>query len=136
MANALILSLCVLLVPVNEKRIDSLNATVGEFDDRINSTETVVENVSQEVVDLSLDVEELSNTVGQYDEQIEELQDNITETNIRINETDEHHKELRNDFEYLKYDFRSFTNEISKWQIDVDERLNQTETQIQGIKSI
>ena len=33
----------------------------------------------------------------------------------------------------LKYDFRSFTNEISKWQIDIDDRLSETEDQIQGI---
>ena len=39
----------------------------------------------------------------------------------------------RNDFEYLKYDFRSFTNEISKWQIDVDDRLSEAENQIKGI---
>ena len=39
----------------------------------------------------------------------------------------------RNDFEYLKYDFRSFTNEISKWQIDVDDRSSEAENQIKGI---
>ena len=57
----------------------------------------------------------------------------MTDTNRKIDEVDEYQKELRNDFEYLKYDFRSFTYEISKWQIDVDERLSETEDQIQGI---
>ena len=43
------------------------------------------------------------------------------------------------DFEYLKYDFRLFTNEISKWQITIDEQLigtvelyNELPTKISG----
>ena len=119
-------------IEANEIRIDSLNATVGQFDERIDNIEAVVGSVSDEVENLSGNVEELSNTVGHYDDQIESLQVNMTETNSKMDEVEEHHKELRNDFEYLKYDFRSFTHEMSKWQIDVDERLNQTENQIQG----
>ena len=57
----------------------------------------------------------------------------MTDLENQIDVVDEHQRELRNDFEYLKYDFRSFTNQISKWQIDVDERLTATEDQIQGI---
>ena len=41
---------------------------------------------------------------------------------------------MRYDFEYLKYDFRLFTVEMSKWQIDVDERFSKIEEQIQGIQ--
>ena len=112
-------------IGANEIRIDSLSATVDGLDKRINNTEAIVGNLSQEL-------EELSNTVEQYDEQIDSLQVNMTEANSKIDLVEEHHKELRNDFEYLKYDFRSSQYEISKWQINVDERLNQTENQIQG----
>ena len=111
-----------------ERFAGSLSNTVDENTNRIE----VVENVSDEVENHSKDIEELSSTIGQYDDQIDSLQVNITVANSRIDEVEQHHKDLRNDFEYLKYDFRSFTNEISKWQIDVDERLNQTENQIQG----
>ena len=42
----------------------------------------------------------------------------------------------RNDFEYLKYDFRSFTNEISKWQIAVDDRLSSVEDLLSDVEDL
>ena len=84
-------------------------------------------------------MEEIFDIIEFYDEQIEILQNNSTEThneieNIKILE--ENHQKLRNDHENLKYDFRSFTLEISQWQINFDERLNKTESQIQDLNQI
>ena len=103
---------------------ESISA-VDNYNDRIELN-------SNSIKSLNLSFEGLHDAIGEYDEQIESLQTNLTEANSKIDEVDEHQKELRNDFEYLKYDFRSFTNEISKWQIDIDERLSETEDQIQG----
>lgn len=93
---------------------------------------------SIKILDSSLDdavenLDEIEHRIDRNEIEIESLQSNMTDTNRKIDEVGEHQRELRNDFEYLKYDFRSFTNEISKWQIDVDERLSATEDQIQGI---
>merc|ERR1712131_448562 len=82
---------------------------------------------SDEIEELRTSLAELSDQMDAYAIQLEDLSTNMTEANHQINQVDQAHKELRNDFEYLKYDFRSFTNEISKWQIDVDERISETE---------
>ena len=41
--------------------------------------------------------------------------------------------QIRDDFEYLKYDLRIFFIQITQWQIDVTERLSKAESQIKGI---
>ena len=41
--------------------------------------------------------------------------------------------QIRDDFEYLKYDLRIFFIQITQWQIDVTERLSEAESQIKGI---
>ena len=110
-------------IELNSNSIKSLNSSfayaVDYLDDRIDRNEDKIGSLGA-VIDGLYDV------IGEYDDQIEM-------NNNKINEVDERHKELRNDFEYLKYEFRYFTIEISNWQIDVDTRLNKTEDQIQGI---
>ena len=95
----------------------------------IGSLQEFDQTVTEDLNNLAGDIADLGEKT-QLD--IDALQQNMTEANSKLDKVEEHHKELRNDFEYHKYDYRSFTNEISKWQIDVDERLNQTEIQIQG----
>ena len=112
--------------------IDELRSSLAELNDHLDDVGIAIEELSQEMINLTEGVDELNDVVEQYDEQIESLQVNMTEANNQINQVDQAHRQLRNDFEYLKYDFRSFTNEISKWQIDVDERLSVTENQLQG----
>ena len=71
-------------------------------------------------------VKELSGDVEEYardnDNRIELLESDITDA---VNEIDD-----------VQKDFQSFTVTISQWQITVDERLDQTEDQIQDLNEI
>ena len=120
----------------NEADIESLDVAFEEMSEQILNNENVVANLSFEVLNLSDDIEEIFSFFEVYDEEIEVVQKNLTEANTKIENLEENHKELRNDFEILKGDFRSFAIEISQWQINVDDRLNQTETQIQDLNQI
>ena len=120
----------------NEADIESLDVAFEEMSEKILNNENVVANLSFEVLNLSDDIEEIFSFFEVYDEEIEVVQKNLTEANTKIENLEENHKELRNDFEILKGDFRSFAIEISQWQINVDDRLNQTETQIQDLNQI
>ena len=120
----------------NEADIESLDVAFEEMSEKILNNENVVANLSFEVLNLSDDIEEIFSLFEVYDEQIEVVQKNLTEANTKIENLEENHQELRNDFEILKGDFRSFAIEISQWQINVDDRLNQTETQIQDLNQI
>ena len=114
------------MIEQNLNNITEIQESIEAIDDRI-------EENSNNIKYLNSSIDLLYAIIGEYDDQIESLQTNVVEVDSKIGEVEEHQKELRNDFEYLKYDFRSFTNEISKWQIDVDERLSGTEDHIQGI---
>ena len=120
----------------NEADIESLDVAFEEMSEKILNNENVVANLSFEVLNLSDDIEEIFSFFEVYDEEIEVVQKNLTEANTKIENLEENHQELRNDFEILKGDFRSFAIEISQWQINVDDRLNQTETQIQDLNQI
>ena len=126
----------------NLEAVENYDDLIQENSDNIATMEGEIGNITAQADENTNRIEVLEANNGDDTDfndrieaneiKIESLQVNMTETNSKIDEVEEHHQELRNDFEYLKYDFRSFTNEISKWQIDVDERLNQTENQIQG----
>ena len=116
-----------------EVQIEELSNDMQSQNDQTNQDIGSLQKFDQTVTE---DLNNLASDIADLEEQtqldIDTLQQNMAEANSKIDEVEEHHNGLRMDFEYLKYDFRSFTNEISKWQIDVDERLNQTEIQIQG----
>ena len=110
--------------------IDELRNSLGELSDQLDAFGVKIEELS---TDMDSQNAKINEDIGSLEENFTSLEDELDITDGKIDEVEKYHKDLRNDFEYLKYDFRSFTNEISKWQIDVDERLSETEDQIQGI---
>ena len=106
----------------NTNEIKSVNSTVQDLSVTVAENEGKIESLEESnctldgLNDLNDDIEEIFSLFEVYDEQIEVVQKNLTEANTKIENLEENHQELRNDFEILKGDFRSFAIEISQWQ--------------------